>query len=387
MNLRDVPPAPFEFTSLTGSEALMELMRDAPVASLDSSDVPMAIDTDFIADLSTPDFAVPAPSSAYDMNPAQVTQDFMSSIYSSAPPVNVPSPRPSEHDGLSPSRRAASVISEWVAQDDDIPSDASSHTRAFGQRIRQNEPIANLPDDAQVTKGRRVPRRSAATRVIYRDKVDESEFPDLDDSELDEYVQRGRANKRKRANKEKKPTKRARARGGRTKRIAIPDYSSQSGEASRAQQSSPLSEVNKSPTRPPVTMPVPLPPRIPLPIVVTNTSLSKEKTDPTKIPGYPYWGAEHAENPPPFVSQPIPEPACGLHQLKDPPPGERPPYNYTTLIKHAILGSPQKKLRIDGILEQLMGRFEYFRNAEKKLDKGWKVRDFYQRSIVGVLRC
>ncbi|KAG8831813.1 hypothetical protein FRC17_002518 [Serendipita sp. 399] len=94
--------------------------------------------------------------------------------------------------------------------------------------------------------------------------------------------------------------------------------------------------------------------------------------DPKSRPGYPYWGAEHSKDPPLFVSTPIPKGDIGLHLLEDPPPGERPAYSLQTLIKAAILGCPTKKLRINDILDQIMGRFEYYRNGEQKREKGWK---------------
>jgi hypothetical protein len=74
-----------------------------------------------------------------------------------------------------------------------------------------------------------------------------------------------------------------------------------------------------------------------------------------------------------LVSTPIERREVGLHTLVDPPTGERPAYNYITLIKHAILGCPDKRMTIDGIYEQIMGRFEYYRDQNGKCDKGWKV--------------
>lgn len=105
----------------------------------------------------------------------------------------------------------------------------------------------------------------------------------------------------------------------------------------------------------------------------STTDTGKKKDGRSNKPGYPYYGAEHSFNPPSFVSTPIPRPEIGLHALQESASGERPGYNYTTLIKCAILGSPAKKLTIEGIYDQLMGKFEYFRNNNGKTDKGWKV--------------
>jgi hypothetical protein len=104
------------------------------------------------------------------------------------------------------------------------------------------------------------------------------------------------------------------------------------------------------------------------------SSTDKRKDLRSTKPGYPYYGAEHSANPPPFVSTPIPCPDIGLHALVEPEGDERPGYNYTTLIKCAILGSPAKRLTIDEMYEQLMGKFEYYRKNDGKTDKGWKVR-------------
>ncbi|CCA73416.1 hypothetical protein PIIN_07370 [Serendipita indica DSM 11827] len=97
--------------------------------------------------------------------------------------------------------------------------------------------------------------------------------------------------------------------------------------------------------------------------------------------GYPYWGAEHSDQPPSYVSTPILRRAQGLHTLKDPKPGERPPYNLRTLIKMAILGCPDQRLQIDQIFEQIMGRFEYYRLAESKKSVGWKNSIRHQLSL------
>lgn len=66
-----------------------------------------------------------------------------------------------------------------------------------------------------------------------------------------------------------------------------------------------------------------------------------------------------------------PEEEVSLSSLTDPPPGEKPGYPYPTLIKLAIYGSPNKRLTLQEIYHELMGRFRWFRdNAE---DKAWQV--------------
>lgn len=87
----------------------------------------------------------------------------------------------------------------------------------------------------------------------------------------------------------------------------------------------------------------------------------------------------------PYVPQPSPEPspasdvAVGLHTLMDPREGERPEYTWCILIKHAILGSPEKKLKQKQIMEEIARRFPYFSEDNEDADS-WKVSTC---SIVG----
>ncbi|PVG00508.1 hypothetical protein CPB86DRAFT_729255 [Serendipita vermifera] len=150
-----------------------------------------------------------------------------------------------------------------------------------------------------------------------------------------------------------------------------------------------------------------IPPKEPEPEPLTYAERKEKKRDEiTNEPGYPYWGAEHSPHPPPFVSFPIPKPEIGLHMLVDPyeeklafqearrakasgevgpvlDDGEddKPGYSYVVLIRHAILGSPKKKLTVEGIYQQLMGRFHYFRVRDGKTEKGWKCTVRHQLSL------
>lgn len=49
---------------------------------------------------------------------------------------------------------------------------------------------------------------------------------------------------------------------------------------------------------------------------------------------------------------------------------ERPPFSYTTLLKWAILQSPQKQLTSQEIIEYIENSFQYYR-----ADDTWKVLD------------
>lgn len=153
------------------------------------------------------------------------------------------------------------------------------------------------------------------------------------------------------------------------------DRPSKRARLPRETKISAIEKIRRIPTPPPTRRPTAAAVQVPKPKPKPKprSPSPPKKPDPTSKPGYPYWGAEHSANPPPLVSTPIERREIGLHTLVDPPPGERPQYNYTTLIKHAILGSPDKKLTIDGIYEQIMGRFEYFRDKNGKSNKGWKV--------------
>jgi hypothetical protein len=316
-------------------------MSDAPDASFPSSSDKIPVDDGIFEDILSIGHAPPTQPLENGLRSTQVAQDVLTTIYASAASVLLPPFPEPDPEEPSVSERAPSVASSCGTPDLDIPSDASSHTKAFGKRIIMKEDDEVGPEEETLQGARVAPRRTVAARNFYGEKPDETAFLDTDDSELEDDLSSGIGQKRKKGGRgNKESAKRPRiARGKRLKDL----YSAK-------EESPPLNKADAMEVDPPI-----------------------KESDPTKRPGYPYWGAEHAANPPPCVSKPIPAPEVGLHKLVDPPPGERPGYNYTTLIKHAILGSPQKKLRIDDILEQIMGRFEYFRNAEQKLDKGWKV--------------
>jgi len=57
-----------------------------------------------------------------------------------------------------------------------------------------------------------------------------------------------------------------------------------------------------------------------------------------------------------------------LDSLRDGPPGSKPFYPYSTLIRYAIKGSPNQKLLLEDIYYAIESRFPYFRTAPA----GWK---------------
>ncbi|PFH52637.1 hypothetical protein AMATHDRAFT_56694 [Amanita thiersii Skay4041] len=57
-----------------------------------------------------------------------------------------------------------------------------------------------------------------------------------------------------------------------------------------------------------------------------------------------------------------------LDSLRDGPPGSKPFYPYSTLIRYAIKGSPNGKLLLEDIYYAIESRFPYFRSAPS----GWK---------------
>ncbi|KAJ7862313.1 hypothetical protein B0H13DRAFT_2567488 [Mycena leptocephala] len=57
-----------------------------------------------------------------------------------------------------------------------------------------------------------------------------------------------------------------------------------------------------------------------------------------------------------------------LDSLRDGPPGSKPCYPYSTLIRYAIKGSPNQKLLLEDIYYAIQSRFPYFRTAPN----GWK---------------
>ncbi|KZW00242.1 hypothetical protein EXIGLDRAFT_797815 [Exidia glandulosa HHB12029] len=75
------------------------------------------------------------------------------------------------------------------------------------------------------------------------------------------------------------------------------------------------------------------------------------------VPGY-----YHATDPE-LAGAPI-----NLDSLRDGPPGSKPFYPYSTLIRYAIKGSPNGKLLLEDIYYAIESRFPYFRTAAP----GWK---------------
>ncbi|KAF8489128.1 hypothetical protein JB92DRAFT_3014366 [Gautieria morchelliformis] len=57
-----------------------------------------------------------------------------------------------------------------------------------------------------------------------------------------------------------------------------------------------------------------------------------------------------------------------LDSLRDGPPGSKPFYPYSTLIRYAIKGSPNQKLLLEDIYYAIESRFPYYRSAPP----GWK---------------
>ncbi|EJD52775.1 hypothetical protein AURDEDRAFT_111336, partial [Auricularia subglabra TFB-10046 SS5] len=74
-------------------------------------------------------------------------------------------------------------------------------------------------------------------------------------------------------------------------------------------------------------------------------------------------GAYYHETDPELAGQPI-----NLDSLRDGPPGSKPFYPYSTLIRYAIKGSPNNKLLLEDIYYAIESRFPYFRTAPA----GWK---------------
>ena len=66
------------------------------------------------------------------------------------------------------------------------------------------------------------------------------------------------------------------------------------------------------------------------------------------------------------------EQELSLRALADPPAGQRPEYPKPVLPVLAILGSPERRLTLQGICQALEERFEWFRNNWN--DKSWQVR-------------
>uniref|UniRef100_D8PKJ7 Fork-head domain-containing protein n=2 Tax=Schizophyllum commune (strain H4-8 / FGSC 9210) TaxID=578458 RepID=D8PKJ7_SCHCM len=88
----------------------------------------------------------------------------------------------------------------------------------------------------------------------------------------------------------------------------------------------------------------------------------------------PNMNPEYFQQQPPPPGQPQPgEDLTGglpinLDSLRDGPPGSKPFYPYSTLIRYAIKGSPNQKLLLEDIYYAIESRFPYFRTAPS----GWK---------------
>ncbi|KZV64848.1 hypothetical protein PENSPDRAFT_614853 [Peniophora sp. CONT] len=77
-------------------------------------------------------------------------------------------------------------------------------------------------------------------------------------------------------------------------------------------------------------------------------------------------GVEHYfPDPPDDLTGGLP---VNLDSLRDGPPGSKPFYPYSTLIRYAIKGSPNQKLLLEDIYYAIESRFPYFRTASS----GWK---------------
>lgn len=63
------------------------------------------------------------------------------------------------------------------------------------------------------------------------------------------------------------------------------------------------------------------------------------------------------------------EPPANLNALSDGPPGTKPPYPYSTIIRYAIQGSPRQRLTLSELYECMENRFPWYKTA----GNGWKV--------------
>ncbi|KZP12081.1 winged helix DNA-binding domain-containing protein [Athelia psychrophila] len=68
-------------------------------------------------------------------------------------------------------------------------------------------------------------------------------------------------------------------------------------------------------------------------------------------------------------ADPIGNMPISLDSLRDGPPGTKPFYPYSTLLRYAIKGSPNQKLLLEDIYYALESRFPYFKTAPS----GWKA--------------
>ncbi|KAH6915435.1 hypothetical protein BKA70DRAFT_1258925 [Coprinopsis sp. MPI-PUGE-AT-0042] len=88
--------------------------------------------------------------------------------------------------------------------------------------------------------------------------------------------------------------------------------------------------------------------------------------DPNQVPGQdPNAAANNYYPQDPDLTGGLP---INLDSLRDGPPGSKPFYPYSTLIRYAIKGSPNGKLLLEDIYYAIESRFPYFRTAPS----GWK---------------
>lgn len=92
-------------------------------------------------------------------------------------------------------------------------------------------------------------------------------------------------------------------------------------------------------------------------------SLPQDMEDPNQLHQPAYYVAPELGPDGELTGAPI-----NLDALRDGPPGTKPFYPYSTLIRYAIKGSPNQKLLLEDIYYAIESRFPYFRTAQP----GWK---------------
>ncbi|KAL1664938.1 hypothetical protein GGF50DRAFT_88348 [Schizophyllum commune] len=71
------------------------------------------------------------------------------------------------------------------------------------------------------------------------------------------------------------------------------------------------------------------------------------------------------------------QPKIGLESLRDSPPGQKPLYQYSTLIYHAIKGSSSQRLTSEEIYKAIETRYSYFQTAPPE----WKTSVLHHLSM------
>ncbi|KAI5885631.1 winged helix DNA-binding domain-containing protein [Schizophyllum commune H4-8] len=71
------------------------------------------------------------------------------------------------------------------------------------------------------------------------------------------------------------------------------------------------------------------------------------------------------------------QPKIGLESLRDSPPGQKPLYQYSTLIYHAIKGSNSQRLTLEEIYRAIETRYSYFQTAPPE----WKTSVLHHLSM------